>query len=311
MTTGNAGGASALLAAAAPAAAASDPAAAPAAPASGAPAAAPSSTPAPAAAPAAAPAPGTPPDYAWAGDDAAKAVAAKKGWASPADVIKSYGELEALLGGEKLPLPKTPDDKAGWDRVYAALGRPDSPEGYGIAVPDGVDPALSKEYASKAHELGLTTKQALELQKWHDEKGGALSTAAQAEIDARIDQEIAAVKDNWGQNFNQNAEIARRGSQALGLDGAALDAMEQHPAIGHKKLMDMLLKVGQSSGEANFHNPGGGSFNPVTKEAAQARLEEIKANPTERAEALKPGSAINKEVDRLDKIIAGVRPDTV
>lgn len=294
--TENAGGAAALLAAAPPSAAAAStttpPSAAPAAPAAAAPATPPAT-----------------PDYSWAGDDANKAIAQKKGWASPADALKSYTELEGLLGGEKLPLPKTPDDKAGWDRVYTALGRPDSPEGYNLPVPEGVDPAMSKEYAGKAHELGLTTKQANELLKWHEEKGGSVAKAQETEIAARIDQEIAAVKDNWGNNFNTNAEMARRGSEALGLDGAALDAMEQNPAIGHKKLMDMLLKVGQATGEGKFHNPGGGSFNPVTKEAAQARLEEIKNNPNERSEALKPGSAINKEVDRLDKIIAGVRPD--
>lgn len=296
-TTSAAAGASATLAAAAPATTA--PAAAPA-------------TAAPAA-PAASPAAPATPDYSWAGDDAAKAIASKKGWATPADAIKSYGELEGLLGSEKLPLPKTPEDKAGWDRVYTALGRPDTPDGYQMAIPEGTtdaDKAFINGYAQKAHELGLSKTQAAELRRWVDTEGATINEAQTREIQQRTDQEIAAVKDNWGNNFNTNAEIARRGADALGFDKETIDALEENPKFGHKKLMDMLLKVGQAGGEGRgLHNPGGGGFNPVTKESAQTRLNEIKASPQLRSEALKVGSEINKEVDRLDKIIAGVKPD--
>jgi len=270
-------------------------------------------TPAPAAAaPAATPAPAASvPDYKWAGDDTAQALAQKKGWASPGDALKSYTELEGLLGGEKLPLPKTPDDKAGWDRVYTALGRPETPEGYGIKPAEDAsdaDKAFANGYVSKAHELGLTGKQAQELQKWADAQAVERETATTREQTAKLDEEIAAVKDNWGNNFNQNAELARRGADALQLDKDSIDKLES--SLGHKKLMDMLLKVGQAGGEGKgLRNPGGTDFAPATKEAAQARLQEIKDNPALRSEALKPGTEINKEVDRLDKIIAGVRPD--
>lgn len=306
MTTTTAAGAPApAAAAAAPAAAAASPA--PAAPAAGAPAAAPAAS--PAAAPAAAPA--ATPDYKWAGDETAQQLAQKKGWAQPGDAIKSYTELEGLLGGEKLPLPKSPDDKAGWDRVYTALGRPDvaTPEAYGIKLPEGVDPSYANGMAKIAHENGVSAKAMQALAKANDDAAAAMTAATQAETTARIDGEIAAVKDNWGNNFNTNSEIARRGADSLGLTKVELDALEESPKFGHKKLMDMLLKVGQAGSEASFKNPGGGGFTPVTKESAKARLAEIKANPIERSEALKPGTEINKEVDRLDKIIAGVRPD--
>lgn len=284
--------------AAAPAPAAAAPAAAPAAPAAGTP-------------PAPVPPTATPgaPDYSWAGDDKAQAIAKAKGWASPADALKSYSELEGYLGGDKVPLPKDEGDKAGYDRLWKTLGRPDTPDGYGIKPPEGADPALSTEYATKAHELGLTTKQANELLAWHEAKGGEMGTASQAETDARIDGDVKTVKDDWGPNFNANAEVARRGTDALGWDKAKIEAIEAHPLLGHKWLMDTALKVGQMTGEGRMHNPGGqGSFAPVTKESAQARLQEIKDNPQLRSEALKPGSEINKEVDRLDMIIAGVKP---
>lgn len=216
-----------------------------------------------------------------------------------------------MLGSEKLPIPKAADDKAGWDRVYNALGRPDTPEGYALKPLDGVEPTVLNEFAAKAHELGLSAKQAQEIQKWHDSKAVEMAGGQAAETTERIDQEIAQVQKDWGQNFNTNAEMARRGAEALGLDKDAIDAMEESPKIGHKKLMEMLFKVGQATGEAKPHgfgSGGGGGFGAMTKEQAQARRDEIIGNPTERTEALKPGSDLSKELDRLDMIIAGVKP---
>lgn len=313
MGTENAGTASAVLAASG-----QEPAAAPTTTAQPAPAAAPDgTTPAPTTTPAA-PAtsekptePAAKPDYSWAGDDAAKAMAEKKGWATPADAFKSYTELEGLLGGEKLPLPKQADDKAGWDRVYNALGRPDTADGYGLKPPEGIEPTVINEFAAKAHELGLSTKQAQEIQKWHDSKAMEIAGGESKETTERIDQEIAQVQKDWGQNFNINAEVARRGADALGLDKDALDAMEESPKIGHKKLMDMLFKVGQATGEASAHgmnNSDKTGFGAMSKEQAQARRDEIIKNPAERAEAMKAGTEVSKELDRLDMIIAGKKP---
>jgi hypothetical protein len=49
-----------------------------------------------------------------------------KGWRGPADMLTSYRALEKMLGSEKLPLPRDEADREGYERIYKALGRPES-----------------------------------------------------------------------------------------------------------------------------------------------------------------------------------------
>ena len=74
-----------------------------------------------------------------------------KGWNDPGEMAQGYRNLEKLVGGEKVPLPKGDTDNEGWERVYKALGRPAKPEDY--QLPD-------LESAAAYHKLGLTGRQA-------------------------------------------------------------------------------------------------------------------------------------------------------
>ena len=74
-----------------------------------------------------------------------------KGWNDPGEMALGYRNLEKLVGGEKVPLPKGDTDNEGWERVYKALGRPAKPEDY--QLPD-------LESAQAYHKLGLTGRQA-------------------------------------------------------------------------------------------------------------------------------------------------------
>lgn len=248
-----------------------------------------------------------PSPFAWVGDNAElQALAQQRGWKDPATAIESYRNLEKTFSAaDKIVLPKEEGDKDGWGKVYKALGRPDTADGYQIPVAKGGSAEDLKVFQTKAHELGLTQKQAAELAKWYDGDIAARTDAAGNQSKQQLDVEIAQVKDNWGSNYQQNAEIARRGSDLLGFTAADIDKLES--TIGHKKTMDMFLKVGQGSKEGRFVDGDGTKFNPATKEAAQARLDEIRNSDVERSEALKQGSDTFKEVERLSKIVAGVK----
>ena len=71
--------------------------------------------------------------------------ARNKGWKQPAEMVQGYRNLEKLIGGEKVPLPKGEADTEGWERVYKALGRPATPEEY--QLPDA-DSAVQTESRS-------------------------------------------------------------------------------------------------------------------------------------------------------------------
>lgn len=90
-------------------------------------------------------------------------------------LAKSYKETKSLVG-QKLGIPAddaTPEAKAAF---YKALGVPDTVEGYGLKMPEGVPPEAAKFYSENllagfqkiAKEINLTPAQAQALQKWND-----------------------------------------------------------------------------------------------------------------------------------------------
>lgn len=136
-------------------------------------------------------------------------------YSSQEALARAYLNAEKMIGAEKVPVPKDPNDAEGWDRYYKAGGRPEKPDEYGFAkpeqLPDGMEysPDIDKAFATKAHELGLNKKQAAALREWQlgIMSEGHKQQTSQTEI-ARSDGE-AKLKSSWGRAYDQNLTIAK------------------------------------------------------------------------------------------------------
>jgi hypothetical protein len=82
-------------------------------------------------------------------------------------VSTNYQSLEKLLGSEKVPVPRSDDDEEGWNRWYAATGRPETPDAYEIERPANLpieyDEDGEKAFRTWAHQNGLNKRQARNL----------------------------------------------------------------------------------------------------------------------------------------------------
>lgn len=91
---------------------------------------------------------------------------AEKKTARYEDLGKGYIGLEKLLGSEKVPKPQSDEDAEGWERWYAASGRPNKVDEYEFNRPDtlpnglGYDEDLEKDFKATAYSAGLNKKQA-------------------------------------------------------------------------------------------------------------------------------------------------------
>lgn len=223
--------------------------------------------------------------------------AAGKHFASPTDVVKAYRNFEKGVrggkDGEVLFLPKE-GDEAGWNGLWAKLGRPDKPEGYGLEQLDGSDPEVSKQAAELFHKLGVPGKQAKAIAEWWNGYVKQAETQAATEAQQRGEREMAELKGAWGAQFEANRELARRGARALGYDHETLAKIED--AIGPRKLMELMHKMGSASSEDAGvpRTAGTGSF-AVSPDQAKA---EIKRLGTDREFMAKMGAG---EVAALEK----------
>jgi len=265
---------------------------------------------APAAAPVAAPAAPTFTAPAWLPDADAdtSGFVQTKGWQGPGDVLKSYQGLEKMLGadraGRTVVLPAG-DDPTEWAAVHDKLGRPASPDGYKLPVPDGADPGFAKTAAAKFHELGISAKAGEALAAWWNEQAGTQSVAQAAADEAALAAEHQALAKDWGTgpDAQMRRELARRAAVNLGLDPTAIDALEK--VSGYSKTMKALAKMGDLLREHGAEGMGDMGGFGMTPEGAKAKKSQLMADKDWRTRAMNPSSAEWAEMQRLDKIIVG------
>ena len=249
----------------------------------------------------------------WLGEapDELHEFARANGYKGPADVLTNVRELQKYLGADKagrgLVLPKDADDADGWSQVYAKLGRPETPDGYGLTKLEGADPDFAAKSEAKLHELGLSTKQAQALAEWWgaevtelvgsaEARKAAEAEAAEASFIKSSEEEMQAFEAQFGDQKDAMTEVARRGAQAFGFSAEELDKIER--SIGTKALMQRFLEVGKKLGEDVL--PGGRQAgHALTPATAQEQIAQ-KLNDREFMAKVRSGDPTAKgEMDRL------------
>lgn len=224
-----------------------------------------------------------------------------KGWKDPRELADGYRNLEKLLGGEKLPLPKGDDDADGWSRVYDSLGRPQAADAYKIPTFGEGQEQFVKDVQSKFHELGLSEKQGNALAEWyHGIQKGMVDQQMTGSVQ-QAEADLSALKQEWGGAYDENIEFGRRAAREYGLDEAKLTKMEQ--ALGTGEMLKLMARIGRSQGEAAFtgNNNGNGQFG-MTPAQAQARIGELKADKGWTAKYVAGDAAARAEFARLHQL---------
>lgn len=220
-----------------------------------------------------------------------------KGWSDPADLAVGYRNLEKLLGGEKIPMPKGQDDAEGWQRVYDALGRPKSADDYKLPVPDGFDPGFAKEAANQFHNLGLSAQQAQALTEWFNGTQTQAVEQFQQAQSAQAEAEIRELQREWGNAWEENVELGRRAAREFGLSDDKLSAMEG--ALGTKEMLEFMSRVGRGLIEHNFESGKTTTGFGMTPEAARQRVNALRQDPGWTTKYLSGDADARSEMSKL------------
>lgn len=236
-----------------------------------------------------------------------------KGWKNPEDAVKSYRHLEEFTGADKagrgVVLPKDAEDKEGYDRVYKALGRPDTPEGYEIkslmlesgALVDETDSLLAETMSGAMHEAGLSMGQAKKLAEAF--QGVVKSTNDGAE------QAFAAELEAFERKVAPaDLEAARRGFRFFGLDKDEAGEVSATLArsLGPERAVRMFAQLGRAMGEDKAVE-GGGLAGAGTTDGANRRMDQLLNDPAFSKRYLNGDQSAVDEIGNLSKIIASGR----
>jgi len=194
-------------------------------------------------------------------------------------LAKSYVEGQKLIGGS-VRVPKddaTPED---WAKFHSKMGRPDDVAGYGFVkpeMPEGVewDEGLVDWFGKTAHDAGLSKAQAGKLvQAWNDNQ---FSQAHEAQ--KTMKQELGALQESWGDQFDGRVELGLRGIERLlpAEEVTQLKALMDSSGIGnHPLMLKYAYQVGKLMKEDGYivSSSSGGVLGAESAKAEIAAINE-------------------------------------
>jgi len=230
------------------------------------------------------------------------------------EAIKAWKGAEKLVGvpaDQVLRIPKDVKDEAGWKTVWSRLGKPAEAKEYdfsAIKYSDGT--ALDDTFVENARQWAFQHNLPKEaatgmVQQFIKFMDSAESTET-AEKAAKLIEQKAALKKNWGPNEAANTFVAQRAAAALKLDPATVSSLES--VIGYDKIMEMFRTIGEKIGEDKFitSTTPGNTGGPMTRDQAIAKRSDLMSDPVWRESYLKGDQAKLREIMALQSIITGI-----
>ncbi|KAA5932327.1 MULTISPECIES: hypothetical protein [unclassified Pantoea] len=144
-------------------------------------------------------------------------------------------------------------DAEGWGNVWSKLGRPENAEGYELPVPEGDSGEFAGAASSKMFELGVSKKQAQGIAEWYNSQQALAIEQVHQQREQQATENIAAIRKEWGNNFDSNVAVANKAISAY-LAPEAIQALKESGLGSNPHFVKAFHKIGQSLSEAKVIN---------------------------------------------------------
>jgi len=231
-----------------------------------------------------------------------------KGFKQPEDVLNSYVNLEKLHGvpaEQIVKLPGDNDDPESWNNVWSKLGKPDSPDGYEVPMPEeGGDENFAAEAKNWFHEANLTPAQAKKVaEKWNEYVTSTQQQTAEQQQQQAQEAE-KTLKKEWGKAHDENIQVAQKAAREFGVTADQIDALEK--TMGYDGVMKFMHSIGSKLGEDGYVASGPGGNNSftgaMTPEQAKSRIATLRQDSGFVDRYTKGDTEARKEMARLHEM---------
>ena len=213
-------------------------------------------------------------------DPDAAAFVRTKGWEDLDAIVRSYQNLESMLGSERagrtVVLPSGDDDMAAYSEIYDRLGRPAAADGYELNR-DGapVDETTLEWYRGVAYDAGLSARQATALfDAW-----GAMAASRVEDMNRRAAAQkieaVEALREKWGMRFDRKIASAQRAARRFG--GPHASSLQNE--LSHGPMVEFLARVGEALGEDGPPAGEGRNGFGLSPEEARSSYDQRKRDP--------------------------------
>lgn len=166
------------------------------------------------------------------------------------DLRKASSQRE---GWVKLPGDKaTDEEKAAWRK---AVGLPEGPEGYGLALDKAeaeADPEAVDRFGrllKVAFDNGAPKGAMAAIVEWYNSENRTIATRELEAWNTAVAQGEQKLRQQWGADYEANAALAARALQHFGGPDV-LKLMEQAKVANHPDVMRMFAQIGRMTAES-------------------------------------------------------------
>lgn len=244
--------------------------------------------------------------------DETKGYIERKGFKSPADVVAAYQNSEKLIskiGGDWESVVKVPGKDATPEErqeFHKRLGVPESPDEYGLQVPEGSSGEFAKWAADHFHKANLTPDQANTLANSWNEYVASQNESAKQAAEQAVSTQVRELKQEWGSTYDKNIATAQDAVKRLGVAPEQIDALQK--VMGFDGVMKFFQNIGTKTGEHTFVEGGkendAGGFGSMTPQQGQAELARLKSDKEFMQKYTEGDVAARKKMDYLHQIAA-------
>lgn len=222
----------------------------------------------------------------------------------------AHVNLKSHLGRDKIAKPVTSDD---WNDVYNFLGRPESPDGYEVKLPDEIPEPIKAQFndealgnfRQKAHELGLNSEQASALVAWQAENLSGQFNALQEQQGQSIEEGEKALRKEWGRGYDQNVKFAHKAFEEYG--GEELAALMDQSGLGNNPaVLKAFANIAKSTmADKDLVGAVEGAGRVLTPEEAQMEAKLIMSHPAYTDRRHPEHAGLVKQVQNLFEVAYG------
>ncbi len=219
-----------------------------------------------------------------------------EGFKAVTDLAKGFVETKRLVGQTlRAPAADAPEEE--WDKYYKAGGKPNAPEEYKFAVPDGLlTKEEEKQIREEAYREGLNSRQ---VQKRVDRIAEHVASVRKAEREEfeRIDK---GYREKWGANYPRNMALITATLERIDPDKTLRGILDASGLGNHPAIVEMILDKAKRLKEDNplFGDAAG----QVSRDDAKKKIAEINADLKHPYHKSKTGDPAFEEMRNLMQI---------
>ncbi|WP_186158995.1 hypothetical protein [Burkholderia gladioli] len=167
----------------------------------------------------------------------------------PPDWLQGIDDAELRTFVEGKGFKSAGEALAALREVEGKYAAPDKPEGYELGDGD-----FAKTAATWFHENGVPAATAKALAgKWNTYVQDQTASAEAARV-AAGEQQITALRTEWGDSYDKNVELGRQAMRKFGVSGEVIDKLAG--ASGDAAVIKTFSQIGAAISEGTL-NPGG------------------------------------------------------